>query len=561
MKEQKIVEKIGSELGSLLRNQPYTYEKSIAAAYVVYTLQKQGNIFGDYNGLDDICACIEDNEVREFVSEMIDGVDAALFSFLNSFESTALKQFILYAEAKEYGSEATPESLRELAVRLLDIRSAEKVLDACSGTGGFLVRAYEAQPQAHYEGIEINRTRACIAKIRAQLLNKEVDIHLGNVLNDFAEQRVFDKGFSDHPLGMRVKNTLEETDLYERAMLRIPLITRSTSADWVFAYRLCELTKGTAIAVMSFGSLCNTLDRPIREAFLNSGRIQAIIRLPAKLYLNLGVPLALVIFSENNKAVRFVNATKEYVAGRRQNTLSEENISTIVKAIEDDGPISKTMSYEEISGQQFSFDPMQYIGASEEISDGVPFESLIKNITRGAQCTAVELDRLTSTEPTEWQYVTLANIRNGIIDEELPYLKELPARYERYCVRKGQLLLSKNGFPFKVAVAENSPDGKLLANGNFYIIELDEEKVDPYYVKAFLESDLGVSQLKRIAVGTAVPNIGVAQLNTIQIPMKSLEEQKKISARYRAVVDEIKGLRRQLEEKTAILKSLFQSEE
>ena len=53
------------------------------------------------------------------------------------------------------------------------------------------------------------------------------------------------------------------------------------------------------------------------------------------------------------------------------------------------------------------------------------------------------------------------------------------ARFEKYCIKNNSLILSKNGAPFKIAIADVKAGKKLLANGNLYIIELDESKADP----------------------------------------------------------------------------------
>ena len=90
------------------------------------------------------------------------------------------------------------------------------------------------------------------------------------------------------------------------------------------------------------------------------------------------------------------------------------------------------------------------------------------------------------------QYLMLANIKDGVIDKELPYINEIAPKYEKYCLRNNCLLLSKNGYPFKVAVAQVEEGKKILGNGNLYIIELDQSKVNPYYLQAFFESEQGL---------------------------------------------------------------------
>lgn len=47
------------------------------------------------------------------------------------------------------------------------------------------------------------------------------------------------------------------------------------------------------------------------------------------------------------------------------------------------------------------------------------FGDVIKRITRGAQLNAKALDEITTTVPTDMQYLMLANIKNGLIDKKL----------------------------------------------------------------------------------------------------------------------------------------------
>ena len=215
------------------------------------------------------------------------------------------------------------------------------------------------------------------------------------------------------------------------------------------------------------------------------------------------------------------------------------------------------MGIEELIENEFVLDPQRYLAKKEQLKNGVDFESVIYSVRRGASCTAADLDGMVSQQPTDFQYIMLSNIKNGVIDEELPYIKEIPENYKKYCVESGDLLLSKNGYPFKVVVAE-VPEGKqLLANGNLYIIRLDTTKVNPHYIKAFLESEKGIASLKEIAVGTAVLNIGVAQLNTISIPLIPLEEQEKFVKGYLEKLNKIAELRREIADIEDELKATF----
>lgn len=85
------------------------------------------------------------------------------------------------------------------------------------------------------------------------------------------------------------------------------------------------------------------------------------------------------------------------------------------------------------------------------------------------------------------------------------------------------------------------------SNGNLYIIELDEEKADPYYLAAFFGSEQGTAALRSITVGATIPNIGVEQLTKLVIPIPPIEKQKEIADKYKTVKDEITMLQLKLE--------------
>lgn len=559
------VAKLEMDLMEYCRIDSRAFEKSIAIAYFVLQLKKMDELCYEDESIKELCLVAVHPQVRDFIYEMMNGVEKSFIDKLLGYDEEVLADYIISVEDRytDKGQESTtPKSLCRLAAKILDIKEGESVIDNCMGLGTFIATASEFQRSANYYGVEINASIAAITYIKLSILDVNFNIISGNALEENFDGKKFNKGFSNYPFGMRIRTATDCAGLIDRINKNCPELSRGTSADWIFNYRLCEMltADGIGIAIMSLGGLWNTLDKPIRETFVKYGKIKAIVKLPARLYANTAIPVALVVFGNNNGKIRFVDASQEYVEGRRQNTLDEKNIETIIKALNEDSSISRLVSIEEIADNQFSFDPTRYNEVIEEIANGVPFESIIKSITRGAPLTAKDLDDISSVVPTDCQYMMLANIKNGIIDKELPYIKEIPSRLEKYCIHKGNLLLSKNGYPFKVAVAEPADNKKILANGNLYVIELDTEKVDPYYVKAFLESDSGVAQLKRITVGATIPNIGVAQLNTILIPLIPLEEQRKVSLQCQAVLDEIELLKRKIEKAENSLKTIFNSQ-
>ncbi len=539
-----------------------TYDKSLATAYLVLSLKEKGVQGILDKSMRELCSVIEDADVYNFVYEMMSGVEQEFILSLFSYDIADLRSFVLNEEYGIYekGEEqTTPESIIKLALDLLKIQPNETVLDNCSGTGSFITNAYYTQRDAKFYGVEINPTAAAIAKMRVSLLNGSFNLLVGNALEHNFDGQRFDKAFSNYPFGIRLRLSDVGYEIFDKLQKSMPELVKATSSDWAFNYSLCEMLapNGTAVAVTSLGGLWNTIDKPIRELFIKKRLIKAIIKLPARLFSTTSIPVAMIVFGESNGAIRMIDASKEYKEGRRQNILHGDNILNILYAMEYDVDYAKTVSFEEIASNQFNFDPTRYIEDLVEIENGVEFGSIINHITRGAPASAKDLDEMTSAVPTDFQYVTLANIRNGVIDKDLPYLKGIPDRFGKYCINSGDILLSKNGYPFKVAVVESTNEKYIVANGNLYIIQLDTKKVNPYYVKAFLESEKGIAQLKRISVGSTIPNIGVSQLNTIKIPMIPREEQDEIANRCLAIMDEIEFMRRKIERCENELKTII----
>ena len=547
-----------------LRCSPDIFAGSIAVAYVLYYAKSEGIIeLTDPLGL--INNEIKDPKIHRFVRDAVAFGWENISSLYGQFDDESLKAYILYASeftGKTSRNQPTPPSICRLASMLLNIRPGEKVADLGTGRGGFIIEAYSNSQAATYYGNEINTDDSIIAHIRAILLGSNVTVVQEDMFNmDNLEQR-FDKVFSNYPFGLRIRDLAGGLDFLGRIEKEFPDMSKATSSDWVFNSLLitCMKKGGKAIGIMTNGSTWNSIDKPIREFFVRKGLVECLIALPDALFDYTQIPTTMVVFSSNNKRVRMIDAHEIFVKGRRQNILSSENINEILRCYSEDTRISRNVSLEDLAKNDFALSPIRYFTEDVVVANGVPLASVIKTITRGAPCTAAELDEIVSQEPTSMQYLMLANIKNGIIDEELPYLTKIDKRYEKYCLNDKCLLLSKNGYPFKVAIARVKPGKKILANGNLYIIDLDETKLNPYYLKAYFESEQGIAALKGIAVGAAMPNIAVEQLRKLMIPIVSLDQQEKIADRYLATLDEIAVLKLKITKATNSLKNILDVE-
>lgn len=542
--------------------------KTLVAAYLLHKVRVSSKPFSmSYQDIQNGEAGVSD-EMRIAVREYIPESSWEMLSKLlpqyapDIFAATV---FLPLTDSERTDGFVTPECLVDLAQHLLRCQRGEQVADVGCGTGTFIVNTHMRVTDVEFVGYEINSSRYLVAMMRSELLGKNITIHLQDVFdlaNDLEDMPKFDKIFSNYPFGMRLRNLGSSGKYLEQIEKSYPDISKSTSSDWVFHALLCDLLKegGKAVGIMTNGSTWNGIDLAARKHFVEAGLVECVISMPAKMFSGTNIPTSMIVLSRGNQSVRLVDASETYQQGRRQNEFSEEDIEKIVSATQADGENSKLISLEELRKNEYSLNLSRYRDNDVQYENGVTFKSIIKNITRGAACTASQMDEMVSEKETNMQFLMLSNIQNGIIDEKLPYLKEIDEKLAKYCVKNNSLILSKNGSPFKIAVATVQDEQKILANGNLYVIELDETKANPYYIKAFLESEQGIAALKRITVGTTIPSIGVDKLKNLIVPLPALEEQNQIATKYLAVLDEISVLKMKLENALSRLNHVFDEE-
>ena len=455
----------------------------------------------------------------------------------------------------------TPESVAKLAVRNLNLCEDDCVADLCCGKGSVMLEMHNACPNADISGYEFNPLAANIAGIRAYASNSNIKVKTCDVFDLPGEGVHFDKIFSNYPFGMNLRQLGTGQRYLDQIAYNVPTIRKATSSDWVFNCLIMDLLNhgGKAVAIMTNGSTWNTIDADTRKYFVDHGFIECVIALPPKLFSFTNIPTTMIVLSHDNRAVHMVDASDLCVKGRRQNLITDELVERIYEACHNESGISKTVTSDEIAANDYMLNPGRYFLQEETVDNGVPFESIIKNISRGAHCSAEQLDAMDSKEPTNMQFLKTSDIQDGLITGPLQYLSYIEGNFEKYCIKDRNLIISKVGAPaYKVAVASVEEGHKLLANANLYVVELDERKVDPYYLKAYLESAEGQSRFRNIAAGTVVLSIGIKDLKNMMIPLPPMEEQKRIAARYLDAMDEVLRLKNQLQDATKRMNRVFE---
>ena len=103
----------------------------------------------------------------------------------------------------------TPDSILKLAHKLLNVKAGEKVADVCCGIGSYIVSAAMKEPRAFYRGYEINVANKAAAKMKAELLDADIEVTLCDVftLADAVKMPKYDKIFANYPFGLKLRNS------------------------------------------------------------------------------------------------------------------------------------------------------------------------------------------------------------------------------------------------------------------------------------------------------------------------------------------------------------------
>lgn len=541
-----------------------------------------------------IYSWVEDGDVLEFVHEALrrvrkgDELSRVYTEILRSTSDEELETFLANMDfagaAEPYADHSTPEGICSLALRLLSPLSGSKLADLGSGVGSFLSLARREALGCEVLGIEGNRTAAAISKIRlsipklaelSRLPENAVEtrktiladslacgVSVGDMFS-LAERGGYDRVFSNYPWGMRTADLSRSSEFAEQALSGKLGYRRPTTADWVFNHLVVDTLsdKGRAVVLMTSGACYNTTDEGARRFFVEHGLVEAVVMLPPRLFPATAQSHMLVVLSRGNKNVRMVDARDLVEVGRRQNGLSADAADEIERRLSSEVEgLSREVSPKEIASAGYVLSPPTHLAKPLEIRHARRLGDVVERISRGATLRAAELDELTVNEATGYRYLMLGDIQDGTVSDELPSLSGIDERLERHCVEEGDVLLSKNGSPFKVAVAELPEDAKVLANGNLYVIKVDRKVLDPYYLAAFLGSNKGMEALSSAVVGVTIPNIPLRMLREVPVPVPPLDEQRETVLEYQAKLDEVRILKMRVRDAIDDARSLFDGE-
>lgn len=347
---------------------------------------------------DDLDFANKDRFPNETIQRLINHFSQ--YNFGNTYISSDLlgdayeyliKQFAADA-GKKGGEFYTPREVEKVIIGILKPHQKDHIYDPTAGSGGFLLEAYDYLKQKsgekiaktlYFYGQELNISTFAIAKINMFLHGLDsADIRRGDTIANpqFLTQngnlQTFDICVANPPYSIKDwESEIFRTNKYGR--LEGYDMPPEKNADYAFVLHIVKSmnVNGRAGIVLPHGVLTRpNAEARIREQILKNDLIEAVIALPPKLFYGTGIPAAILIFNKNkpeNKKnkVLIIDAEKDFLEGKNQNSLRPQDINKIVKTYDGYSDIEKyarIVSLKEIEDKGYNLNIRDFIDSSEE---------------------------------------------------------------------------------------------------------------------------------------------------------------------------------------------------
>jgi len=481
----------------------------------------------------------------------IDRLDLKDYQVAGSFVEWYIRQSNTWGNIMAESQFTSPDIISQLLVELIDVKSKHSLCDICSGVGGTIVEAVKLNPLLMVYGQEMNKDAFYLSKINLLLHGHcNFRMELGDVIKAPAliENGMllnFDAVVSDLPFNaMKWGYEVAAADKYGRFKYGV---TPSMSSEWVFIQHIIAITKETGIAavVTTRGSLVKTTDEKIRAGIVEDDIIEAVIDLPYKFYEGTSIPVSIIVFNKNKPAERrnkvlMIDASNEFIANnRRTNTLSDEQKRKLLSVFRNGEEIENYSTFidvAEIRKNGYKLGTINYLKINTlaiGMKNAVKLKDVTKSIFRGVQINSNEIDELQKAPDADYYLLNVGDIQAGQIN--ISSMVKIALKSQRwaslYLLEPGDVVISARGSSIKTAVVDDGMPPTIVA-GNLVCIRVNSEKINPYYLKMFLDSPVGHTLLEGVQTGSVIKVLNPKNIEEIPVPLKDIRTQKELANVY-----------------------------
>ena len=272
--------------------------------------------------------------------------------------------------------------------------------------------------------------------------------------------------------------------------------------------------------------------KELREFLQSMYCIKEIAALPAGIFENTGVKTYLLTITTGRTDEVVIKRYVTEIGNPRKNGASKLLVQDDTFVLEDELTDMGDWNVDRIFESQDE--------------DWIKFqESNVKKQELGTVASIFRGKAISRKEPTgNIGVVNISNIGDYEIDySNLDHIEEEARKVNNYLLKTGDLLIPARGTSIRVAIFEEQPY-PCIASSNVIVIRAVDESLSTTYLKLFFDSPLGRKMLVTRQQGTTVMNISYKELNNLEIPLPSMEEQKQIAEKY---VEELEIYKKSIE--------------
>lgn len=527
--------------------------------------------------IEDVYSLLVDSKVIQnskidLKSRDLKSVPETLHNALVNLSADELKQIVrevVYQSSfrKYEACEQTTPQLNELTYHLLELDKSgnNEVLDLCSANGTFIARVLDSDASGHVQKAiyanEINYKLAYIAKLVSDIFGNgstKVDISNGDIFKQNLDIK-FDKARIFTPLGIRVFMDEEtSTCMFDDVPFR-----NIANSEWAFIDKALSNKKDSfrAVAMVLGKNLWENQTSLYRKRIIESGYLEGIIELPTKALPCTGVQLYLLVLSNDNKEVKFLDASSLTIKNKNRFSEREKVVTLDIGSILDAYFDCKNTKTIDETLELKNLTPSLVNVKKREIKNGVSLSELAEVFT-GNQYTLKNFEGMISEDETGYSILRSNDIDDYIINlNNLIHINYEDTKFDKYCIKYGDVIVTSKSSKVKVGVVDFEPKEKIIVTGGMIIVRPDVTKLNSSYLKVFLDSELGQQSIKAIQKGTVIISLNSRDLSEIKIPFVEMGKQEFIANQYQRKVSSLLALRNEASEIEKQILSLFDEAE
>lgn len=498
--------------------------------------------------------------LKNYIHDFPKGFDASDFDADN--EKRLYRYFCSFRmhQVRRYNEMYSTTKMCRLAAKLLDTKESDKVADFYGAPENFLKIVYQSNEDAPsfrtkpvcYTAHETFRDFLILLNDVFYSKDKQIDIYSKDVFSE-SKSKKFDKIYACIPVFQN--SSREETRRFLQNVIR--------SEDKSFEYVnnvLEHLAPGGRAVVCISDSLFTNKTNELRKYICDSGCFKGLIRFPiGEIYPN-NLSSSLLIFDKTASSDSFVfldlcDVKPQAFRGSVIDELGSENIISMFdskKSVKQDGVVHKVISYKVLKENDFDFDtkkpfnPVEFLLNYKPESKPQEFITLGENatISRGVQDIESIRGFQTENPAAPFYFLSVSDIQEGSIQfETMTRLSDKKSNWDKFLLKAGDVIITKTAYPaIKVAIYEG-PNDQVIPASNLYVIRMnygDSGQLNPYYLKLYLESELGQGYLKSVISGTKLPAISKENLENLKLPFMTENAQKEMEETYKDTIETIK---------------------